>query len=166
MDVWLGPVGEARAMLRSVLGTSEIIREKSGRPRVEGGPDFNLSHSGDLAALAVSWDRRVGVDVEQHRELDHLGMAARVLRPSEHAAIAALPADRQAEAFFRYWTVKEAYVKVTGQGLSGLPGPEYVSNSLIVDGELWSVAELVLPQGYSGAVVSPGPPFAVTLRTW
>ncbi|WP_086824680.1 4'-phosphopantetheinyl transferase superfamily protein [Allokutzneria sp. NRRL B-24872] len=166
MDVWLGPAGEARAMLHSVLGTSEIVREESGRPRVVGGPDFNLSHSGEIAVLAVSWERRVGVDVERHRELDHLGMAARVLLPQEHARIAALPQRDQAAEFFRYWTVKEAYVKVTGQGLSGLPGPEYSAGALTVRGERWSVAELVLPQGYSGAVVSQGPPFAVRQRTW
>ncbi|SDM25317.1 4'-phosphopantetheinyl transferase family protein [Allokutzneria albata] len=167
MEVWLGRADEAQAMLRSVLGAgAEIVREESGRPRVVGGPDFNLSHSGDLAVLAVSGDRRVGIDVEQHRELDHLGMAGRVLLPSEYEVIAALPAADQPAAFFRYWTVKEAYVKVTGQGLSGLPGPEFVSDHLVVDGERWSVAELALPEGYSGAVVSPGPPFAVRQRAW
>ncbi|WP_377851620.1 4'-phosphopantetheinyl transferase family protein [Allokutzneria oryzae] len=168
----------ARAMLRSVLADHlgvapaevEITRDESGRPRVDGGPDFNLSHSGELAALVVSGDRRVGADVERHRELDYLGMAERVFLPGEHALIAALPEAERSVAFFRYWTCKEACVKVLGEGLSALPGPELVFDTagaaLMRDGERWSVGELVLPEGYSGAVVSPGRPFRVVQRNW
>ncbi|MFB9902902.1 hypothetical protein [Allokutzneria oryzae] len=47
--------------------------------------DFTLSHSAELAALVISRSRRFCVDIERHREMDHLGMAERVLLPAEPA---------------------------------------------------------------------------------
>ncbi len=105
-----------------------------GKPRIEGLPashdpalSFNLSHSGDLAVLAVSRDGEVGVDVERVRDID-LRIARRYFTGREAEEIAAAESSHQLAAFFRVWTAKEAVVKATGEGIRrGLDTFEFAS---------------------------------------
>jgi 4'-phosphopantetheinyl transferase len=61
----------------------------------------------------------VGIDTESRdREHKQADMAQTVLAPSELALLTAYPFDRQPEIFLRLWTLREAYVKATGQGIS------------------------------------------------
>lgn len=80
---------------------------------------FNLSHTDGLVACAVSRNGEIGVDVENiGRAVDYLALAPTVFAPEEVASLArAAPADR-CERFFAYWTLKEAYIKARGMGLS------------------------------------------------
>jgi phosphopantetheinyl transferase len=79
-------------------------------------PHFNLSHSGDAIALAVS-DADIGVDIEGLRPLRNAdGLARHVLHPRELAWLDAQPA--RLPAFFRLWTLKEALLKAAGTGFS------------------------------------------------
>lgn len=89
--------------------------EQHGKPRLAGpGPQFSLTHSGDLVGLAVA-DGPVGLDVEHHRTLsDVAGMAEHVSSPAELAR----PLPAGTAEFLVVWTRKEALLKVTGQGLS------------------------------------------------
>src|SRR5687768_16344510 len=60
------------------------ISEAGSRPSLE----FNLSHSADLALVAVAWERPVGVDLQQwEREIDHLALAERFFSPAERASL-------------------------------------------------------------------------------
>ena len=80
---------------------------------------FNVSHSHDLALIAVTLDSKIGVDVEMVRS-DMAGdeIAQRFFAPSEIATLRSLPEQQQTEAFFHCWTRKEAFVKAVGEGLS------------------------------------------------
>ncbi|HSD41779.1 MAG TPA: 4'-phosphopantetheinyl transferase superfamily protein [Burkholderiales bacterium] len=79
---------------------------------------FSLSHSGEIALVAVSLEREVGVDVERVRPLDDLdGLITRYLSPHERAALSRVPAGDRLRAFFETWTLKEAYFKGCGDGL-------------------------------------------------
>jgi 4'-phosphopantetheinyl transferase len=79
---------------------------------------FSLSHSSDLALVAVSRGRRVGVDVERVRPLEDLdGFVARYLSPREREAFVRIPSAGRLRAFFEIWTLKEAYLKACGDGL-------------------------------------------------
>lgn len=79
---------------------------------------FNVSHTAGLVACAVTLDRDVGVDVEHtQRRLMH-DVADRYFAPAEVSALRALPVDVQETTFFDYWTLKEAYIKARGLGLS------------------------------------------------
>lgn len=93
---------------------------ENGKPFFENVPTlhFSLSHSGTKALLALG-DGEVGCDTEEITAAD-LKIAARFFHPEEYAALLAAPADRQNEAFFRLWTLKESFIKMTGDGL-GLP---------------------------------------------
>ena len=76
---------------------------------------FNLSHSGNMVFCAVS-DKDVGCDVEQITDID-MQIAARFFFHEEYEAISACPdSTSRNDLFFRYWTLKESFMKVTGLG--------------------------------------------------
>ncbi|WP_244670093.1 4'-phosphopantetheinyl transferase family protein [Coxiella endosymbiont of Amblyomma nuttalli] len=82
---------------------------------------FNLSHSHSIALYAVAWDQEVGIDIEYMRKDIHIDkIAERFFSMEESTDLRKLPAEEQLAEFYRLWTLKEAYVKVTGRGLSFL----------------------------------------------
>ncbi len=81
------------------------------------GVHFNLSHSGDYAMIVLS-DRPVGVDIEG-RKMDITNVAKRFFCKEEYEDIMRGKNDKEvADRFLKYWTLKEAYVKYLGRGLS------------------------------------------------
>ncbi|HZH02911.1 MAG TPA: 4'-phosphopantetheinyl transferase superfamily protein [Myxococcaceae bacterium] len=102
-----------------------------GRPELAGPAAvpplrFNLSHTAGLVACAVAQSRDVGIDVERvDRGTRALEVAERTFAPSELRDLLDLPEKLRAERFIRAWTLKEAYVKARGVGLS-LPVREAV----------------------------------------
>lgn len=79
---------------------------------------FNLSNTDGLVACAVTRDCELGVDVENmQRRGETVAIADRYFSASEAEALKALPESEQRERFFRYWTLKEAYIKARGMGL-------------------------------------------------
>lgn len=124
-----------RALLRQQLATycgisaAQIVFQKNaaGKPAIASHcteasaiPQFNLSHSRDLAVLAVRDDGPVGVDIEYLKEFNQRqAVAARFFTTREQAELSAVPASGQLLAFYCIWTRKEAILKATGLGLSG-----------------------------------------------
>jgi 4'-phosphopantetheinyl transferase len=122
----------SRALLRTILAAylatdpgslsfSYSNKEKPslGLAHADSNLAFNISHSGGVALLAFTRGREIGVDVEQARSnFDVEAIARRFFSPAEQKQLAALPAEKRADAFFRCWTRKEAYIKATGNGLS------------------------------------------------
>jgi 4'-phosphopantetheinyl transferase len=90
-----------------------------GAAHAGSGVTFNISHSGGIALLAFARRREIGVDVEQIRsDFDLEAIARRFFSAHERQELFALPPEERANAFFRCWTRKEAYIKATGDGLS------------------------------------------------
>jgi 4'-phosphopantetheinyl transferase len=168
-----------RGVLRSILGSRlgiaakelQFRYEEYGRPELLDhqnslGISFNMAHSGDLAVVAVSEARRVGIDLEQVRnEVQCLELAQNYFSPRERDQIACLPASDQTAAFFACWTRKEAFLKALGMGLSyplseftvtvspdATPALEEVeSDPLAVN--RWHFVNLQLADGYFGTLV-------------
>ena len=94
-----------------VLGTGE-----HGKPFLKTEPDlyFNLSHSGTYAALSIGSFPN-GIDIEHHRR-NHRKIAERFFTEEEASAIE--KASDSTDLFLRIWTRKEAYLKMTGDGLT------------------------------------------------
>jgi 4'-phosphopantetheinyl transferase len=91
------------------------------RPRLADStaPDFNVSHAGRFALIAMSNVRRVGVDIEQHSgRFDWRSIMTLTLDPDEAAWIERLDSSEQMAAFYDAWTAKEALVKTTGVGIT------------------------------------------------
>jgi len=83
---------------------------------------FNMSHSHNLILYGVTRRREIGVDVEKIRPLLNMDLvAASLLSRDEHARFSALPVCQRQGAFFRYWTLKEAYTKAIGKGFAQPP---------------------------------------------
>jgi len=81
--------------------------------------EFNLSHAGDLALLAITRGRRVGVDVERVEHLPDLpAVAQRFFSSRENAALNEIPAAQKVFGFYCCWTRKEAFLKALGDGLA------------------------------------------------
>jgi 4'-phosphopantetheinyl transferase len=120
-----------RALCRTVLSRYADVAPADwrfqvnpwGRPEIAlpaaGHLRFNLSNTRGLVVCAVALEGDIGVDVEAvDRAGGLLEIADRFMAAPESAAIRALPPDSQAHRFFIYWTLKEAYIKARGMGLS------------------------------------------------
>ncbi len=95
----------------------------AGRPFVRNaGLDFNVSHSEDLALIAVLPGRgSVGVDLERIAHISDLLGFARTVCTSRELGQLLRRREQQLESFYRLWTCKEAYLKGIGSGLSADP---------------------------------------------
>ena len=119
----------ARSGLRSILsaygaGSPAEIRlgyGPKGKPSLafDCGLAFNVSHSEEVAIVALARGVEVGVDVERIRAMPSgRAIARRFFSVAERAMLARVPAADFEAAFWRCWTRKEAYVKARGEGLS------------------------------------------------
>ena len=116
-----------RATLRLLLaryldaepGELEIGYGEFDKPYLDGGPSFNLSHSGAVALYAFAADGEIGIDLElDDADLSREQIAERFFSPAEVSALRLLPAEAQPSAFLTCWTRKEAFIKARGDGLS------------------------------------------------
>lgn len=174
----------AHGWLRRILGAALDADPASlvfgagpwGKPVLVGsgadaGIQFNLSHSHELALLAVTTGRAVGVDLERLRPMPRATqLAERYFAALERVDLARVAGTaEEAATFFNCWTRKEAFVKAQGLGLawpldsfavSCLPG-EAARLAWCREGAAeaarWELAELQPGEGYVGAVVVEGP---------
>lgn len=80
---------------------------------------FSLSHSGHWALLAVGTQKWLGVDIESRRTARDLhGIAQSFFHPNEFQRLNVLPEENQADYFYKLWTLKEAFFKALGSGIS------------------------------------------------
>lgn len=169
----------ARWALRRILAryldqpAAEIALEsgENGKPQLgdrSSGLRFNLSHSGDLALVAVTLGREVGVDVEEvEPDRDLLALAERALAAETVAEIRAAPPADQPRAFYRAWTRHEARLKCLGVGLTTdrfHPFPRDNEDKNGNDRDRVALADLKVGPGYAAAVAVTGE--VGTLRCW
>ncbi len=165
----------SHAALRAILGryarrsASELsfVVGPHGKPSLDGRPEveFNLSHSGDLAIVAIAQGVRVGVDVELARPIaDRDAIVRRFFSPRERADFDALPEPIKPDAFYRIWTCKEAYIKAIGKGLSEpldrfsvSADPREPARLVEIGGHAeaaarWTIRAIDVGEGYAAAV--------------
>jgi 4'-phosphopantetheinyl transferase len=100
-----------------------FVTGRAGKPELDpahGLPwlRFNITHTRSLVACGIAAQDDIGLDVEDlaRREAGP-GVAERAFAPAERALLAAAPPERRHEVFLRIWTLKESFVKATGDGL-------------------------------------------------
>ena len=159
----------AHVALRRILSRyagvpPEAIRYGSGpqgKPYLDQAPEergiaFNLTHSEGFAMVAVAWKREVGVDLECLRPRpDVLPIASHYFHGREIDYLRQVPASAASDAFLRLWTMKEAYIKCVGMGLS-LP----LDSFSVLDENLrkeYVIASIEAPADFVGAVAYPAP---------
>jgi 4'-phosphopantetheinyl transferase len=177
-----------RSFLRTTLGSYlqtdpthiEFAYNERGKPSLTGKIfghtlRFNLAHSENLALLAVAIGREVGVDVEKIRPVrDFDEIAARFFSANETSALRSLPAAQQQTAFFHLWTRKEAWLKATGEGISGLLNqvevscePEETAQILRVPSGFendWVLVDLLPANSFVGALAVPAK--KISIHCW
>jgi 4'-phosphopantetheinyl transferase len=166
-------------------GEFRFVENAHGRPEIahpslDPSLRFNLSHSGGIVACVLGEAPQIGVDVER---LDRPPIDPRVIRrycsEPEQAALAEMPEGLRHERFLELWTLKEAYVKARGTGLTlplhkvsfevGVDGPGDVSFNGLDDEARWMFAHTRLEPRHLLAVAAEREPDAeagVQLRTF
>lgn len=166
-----------RAALRRALGATLKVDPRAvvfrygehGKPELADGQSdslrFNVAHSRDLAAIAITRHSRIGIDLEYLDRVTRLDrVAERYFTHAERDSLAKLPEEggERRRGFFRVWTRKEAYMKGRGEGISQYLRLTEVSaaedSPLILkaasreDQGRWVLRDLAVPNGYVGAV--------------
>lgn len=150
----------------------------NGKPRLpaalaSSGVEFNLSHSNEMALLAVNRIGELGVDIEYVKpDFKFQEIAERFFTAREVEAMRSLPPELQHQAFFKCWTSKEAFLKAKGTGLSGkldeveitLGAQDQVLIHANVSG--WSMTELDRVETYESALVVSGAPVPIRYYHW
>lgn len=162
------------ALLARYLGRSgdkvALVDDEHGRPRLAPGLDpsldFNWSHSGDHAVIALARGIVPGVDIERRHERERsLAIARRFFSADEAATLAALPPGERDVAFLRLWTAKEAVLKAIGRGIAfGLQRLDIVVENGEPrlwrlhddDADAWQLQSLVLDPALFGALAWRG----------
>jgi 4'-phosphopantetheinyl transferase len=177
-----------RALLASYLAipASEICFEylASGKPQLAAGQNpsalqFNVSHSANMALIAVGSKYRLGVDIEKIRsDVDTTTLAERFFSLRERAGLQALPDHLRVPGFFACWTRKEAFLKATGEGLSFPLADFSVTTHPDLDPELeeikgstneakqWFLTDLSVVDGFRAAVARERRPYRLETHAW
>lgn len=102
---------------------ADIAIEKAqyGKPFLAAHPElsFNMSHTGNILAIAISSQCQLGIDVEHYKTRNTWsGMVKKCFAAEEADYWHSLNATQQARAFYQFWVKKEAFVKAVGQGIT------------------------------------------------
>ncbi len=118
----------ARAMLRRIIGhylnkpPAELIFSYNthGKPELNNTSSlqFNLSHSGDLAILAIGKEFPLGIDVEFFSARPYEGIGKQLFSTTETQGLHNVNTILKPLAFFHIWAQKEAFIKACGLGLA------------------------------------------------
>lgn len=165
----------ARSLLRIILSPYLLVQPKDiqfktqpfGKPELDPAyhPStlfFNLSHSENLVAYALS-EQPVGIDIEYEKDvIDMTGIAKRFFHPAENHYFGPLPEEQKKTSFFQLWTAKESYQKALGLGMSLPPHAFHMSLdkkgganlifSMHPSIDSWQFLSLDIEPGYYGMV--------------
>lgn len=135
------------------ISESDILRTEHGKPYFspEKGIHFSLSHCSGLAVCLLS-DKSCGADAEPVRDYRER-VAARICSHNEMSLITAAEGDKRDRLFTSLWTLKEAYAKADGRGISVMSRAEFsFDNGDISSSAPYSFKQFFLPEG--GYIIS------------
>ncbi len=157
-----------RAIVRSILAPYagcdprdlRLAVGPHGKPEIqESMLRFNLSHSGKLLLLAVTYGRELGVDVEEMRDGVSFEMLADHYFAAEDAwQLRLLPAEQRPARFYELWTRTEAQLKAGGEGLS--------NGAAVAEPGRWTLQSLTPTEGYVSALAVEGGNFRLQCWAW
>ncbi|BFI94501.1 MAG: 4'-phosphopantetheinyl transferase superfamily protein [Rhodanobacter sp.] len=156
-----------------------LVEDPHGRPALDPAHrdafDFNWSHSGGHALLALAQGVSLGIDLEHRRaRANALGIAQRFFTADEAAWLGALDGEKRLTAFLMLWTAREAVLKAMGRGIAfGLDklAFAFVDGSLALqrlegdDPHAWQLHALDAGTDATAALAWRGPPRRIRLFT-
>ena len=118
-----------------------------GRPYVDHGVDFNISHSDGCVVCALTSEGRLGIDIEKIKPINFTDFED-CMSSVEWKEIKA--SKNMSTSFYDFWTIKESTLKADGRGLSlPLEKVETHGNKAKLDGRTWFLTRLELSPGFS-----------------
>lgn len=162
LSLYLGYPAKELSFQTGPHGKPYLLPGENNFPRIH----FNLSHSGEFVALAFSQASPVGIDIETVRTNIHTEtLVRRFFHPDEYSEFLKLDEAFQKDFVFRRWTVREAFLKGTGSGLSISPDSFYVQElpSMFCikksqkDYSSWRIKPIPVPDGYYCSVAYQPP---------
>lgn len=133
-----------------------------GKPCIAGGPQFNISHSGDIVVLALTEAGVLGIDIEKIRavNIDEYSLYL----PEITSLYKTLDPHNANILFFDCWTQKESVLKASGEGLlAPLDAVILGENTANFYGKSWYLRKLPIGKGYSCHVATTQPVELVTV---
>jgi 4'-phosphopantetheinyl transferase len=107
---YVGEPAKALTFTKGLYGKPELCN----KPELQ----FNLSHSGDYALLAVGSTHPLGIDLEQFSARPYAGIGEQLFSKAENQALRDAPKRLTCLTFFNIWSQKEAFIKASGLGLT------------------------------------------------
>jgi 4'-phosphopantetheinyl transferase len=147
----------------SIPGQIRLATGPYGKPCIEPGApgaeiEFNVSHSGKLALIAMAAGRRVGVDVEEIRtDVRFDDLARGFLTVEEQELLGGLEGPAKAQAFFSAWTRREALIKAVGGRIVRPDAPAAGP---------WHLQEVPAGEGYAAALCWEGDSARISFWEW
>jgi len=153
----------SHGMLRTIIGwylgvdpaPVKFAYGAMGKPSLvpSHGLEFNLSHSDDLLLFTFTVGHPIGIDVERVTNLPELHDLARsIFSLHEQDLLVSLPDQEKRKTFFQLWTLREAYGKMLGHGLT-----EELRNvdiyTVLNEHDQWTFESFAPLPGYEAAVV-------------
>ena len=145
-------------LAKKLLLNKEIKNTKSGKPYIENGPYFNISHSGELVALAICEDSSVGIDIEKVDE-KKINAIKSILCENEKNT-------ENLGDLFKIWSNKESILKcrleplIDVRKVSGLP----FDGVRELDNRVYYTKSMIY-EGYSlSATVEGDKPFKLNIK--
>ncbi len=110
-------LGECLKRKNLSFGSALLCEDENKKPYIKNFDiHFSLSHSNSLAICAVS-DKEIGIDAEK-KSFFNPSIIERFFTQNEKDEFSKYSDTEKSDAFFRMWTIKEAYAKMTGSGLA------------------------------------------------
>lgn len=143
----------------------QINKHSKGKPYTADDTSlcFNISNSGNYVIFAISRAGEVGIDIEKLRTLPDLNELIEKNFSSKEKQYISKNTTLKELRFFKFWTVKEAYLKAIGEGMRLPPSNleftiengKYELDSVmgVFENEEWQIADLPLSEGYTGTLV-------------
>lgn len=161
-----------RLILADYLNQSpqEIIfsTQEKGKPFLQNQKiKFNLSHTKEMAMLAVAVDIEVGIDIEKVKTTsDYLTIAKRFFHLEEYEFLKNIGnTAQQQNAFFEIWTAKEAVLKATGEGIAaGMNTFNVQTNPIKHNSVTITLSRLKAPAAYKAAIAALSDEISITYR--
>lgn len=176
--------GALRRILSVLLAcpadTLAFARGEHGKPYLpQSDVHFNLSHSGEYVALALSFSSPVGIDIQERRRVHSMdAFVSRFFHPQEAEEFSLLPEKEKPGYLFSRWALREAFLKGAGYGLALSPAsfrlkpdplrPDFFSVEMSPDGcradgslqskscpedfSSWQLQALASPDRYAAAL--------------
>lgn len=133
-----------------------------GRPRLEEGFDFNISHAGHYVVCAIANGIRLGVDVEEVHDVNFEDFK-RVMTSEQWQSIK--KSSDPTREFFRYWTIKESVIKADSRGMTiPLLDIHIKRGKVKYEHQIWHLNEFSIDENYYSCLATNEPSVTLNLE--